>query len=65
MMMEKDGKAAARMPVVDWSPADGDFVHHCPTYAIKAEPVVPVEETQPEVTEARTPEEKVERRETS
>jgi hypothetical protein len=22
--------------VVEWSPADGDFVHHCPTLAIEA-----------------------------
>lgn len=69
MAMDGTGKAVARMPVVDWSPADGDFVHHCPTYAIRAESAVP--ETgedggnQPEVLEAKTPEEKAERLETA
>ena len=37
MEMDGTGKAFAKQPVVDWSPADGDFVHHCPTYAINAE----------------------------
>ncbi len=36
MEMDTKGKAFARQPVVDWSPADGDFIHHCPTYAINA-----------------------------
>lgn len=66
MAMDETGKAVARMPVVDWSPADGDFVHHCPTYAIKADTVDRLSDTnQPEVTEAQSPEEKVERRETA
>lgn len=39
MGMGSDGKAFARDPVVSWSPADGDFVNHCPTLAIKAERV--------------------------
>lgn len=39
MGMGSDGKAFARAPVVSWSPADGDFVHHCPTLAISAERV--------------------------
>jgi NTE family protein len=34
--MESDGKAFARTKVVEWSAADGDFVHHCPTLAIDA-----------------------------
>ena len=34
--MESDGKAFARTKVVEWSAADGDFVHHCPTHAIEA-----------------------------
>jgi len=61
MQMDADGKASAKNPTVDWSPADGDFVHHCPTYAINAEPVMPVSENPPEAAEARTPEEKAER----
>ena len=36
MAMDSDQKAYATQPVVEWSPADGDFVHHCPTYAIEA-----------------------------
>jgi hypothetical protein len=62
MAMDETGKAFAKVPDVDWSPADGDFVHHCPTYAINAEPLVPLPEANlPEATEARTPEEKIER----
>jgi NTE family protein len=34
--MGNDGKAFARTRVVEWSAADGDFVHHCPTLAIDA-----------------------------
>ncbi|MGI9141165.1 MAG: patatin-like phospholipase family protein [Gemmatimonadaceae bacterium] len=37
MGMGADGKAFVREQVVSWSPADGDFVHHCPTLAISAE----------------------------
>lgn len=37
MGMGADGKAFARESVVSWSPADGDFVHQCPTLAISAE----------------------------
>lgn len=49
MAMDAMAKAVPRTPVVQWSPADGDFVHHCPTYAISAEPVEPAEtENQPE-----------------
>jgi NTE family protein len=65
MMMEADGKAAPRFPAVDWSPADGDFVHHCPTYAIRAEPEESVRESVPEADEAKTPEVKIERKETA
>ncbi len=36
MAMNEKGKAYPLTPVVEWSPADGDFVHHCPTYAIEA-----------------------------
>lgn len=41
MELDADGKAFPRTPIVDWSPADGDFVHHCPTCAIEAVRAVP------------------------
>jgi len=53
MAMDEDGKAVAKTPVVQWSPADGDFVHHCPTYAIGAESVESEQtENQPEAMDA-------------
>jgi NTE family protein len=36
MAMDAQHKAYPLQPIVEWSPADGDFVHHCPTYAIEA-----------------------------
>ena len=36
MGMDGTGKAYARTHIVDWSPADGGFVHECPTAAITA-----------------------------
>jgi NTE family protein len=36
MAMDSHQKAYPLTPVVEWSPADGDFVHHCPTFAIGA-----------------------------
>lgn len=36
MGLDSSGKAFARTRVVEWSAADGDFVHHCPTSAIEA-----------------------------
>ena len=36
MAMDTQQKAYPLTPVVEWSPADGDFVHHCPTLAITA-----------------------------
>ena len=36
MAMDDMGKAYARTHVVDWSPAEGGFVHECPTAAISA-----------------------------
>jgi NTE family protein len=36
MGLDSSGKAFARTTTVDWSPADGDFVAHCPTQAIEA-----------------------------
>jgi NTE family protein len=63
MEMDGKGKAVPRMPVVDWSPADGDFVHHCPTYAIHAEPVGAHDENLQEAMEPKTAKEKQERQE--
>jgi NTE family protein len=34
--MDSSGKAFARTKIVEWSAADGDFVHQCPTFAIEA-----------------------------
>ncbi len=36
MGMDASGKAFARTHIVEWSPADGRFVHECPTNAITA-----------------------------
>jgi NTE family protein len=36
MAMDAHQKAYPLTPIVEWSPADGDFVHHCPTLAIEA-----------------------------
>jgi NTE family protein len=36
MGMDGMGKAYARTHIVDWSPAEGGFVHECPTGAISA-----------------------------
>ncbi|MEP6508750.1 MAG: patatin-like phospholipase family protein [Gemmatimonadales bacterium] len=66
MEMDATGKAVPRIPVVHWSPADGDFVHHCPTYAISAEPANSNGmENQPQSSDAKTPEEREERLEAS
>ncbi|CAN5234611.1 hypothetical protein BH23GEM2_BH23GEM2_14610 [soil metagenome] len=55
MAMGEDGKAFARTPVVEWSPADGDFVNHCPTLAITAEPLLPDEMPALEASQADVP----------
>jgi NTE family protein len=36
MGMDASGKAFARTHIVEWSPAEGGFVHECPTGAISA-----------------------------
>jgi NTE family protein len=36
MGMDSSGKAFARTHIVEWSPAEGGFVHECPTLAITA-----------------------------
>jgi NTE family protein len=45
MGLDAEGKAYTRTRTVDWSPADGEFVRHCPTHAIlarKTERIVPL-----------------------
>lgn len=37
MGLDRQRKAFARASKVEWSPADGEFVHHCPTHAIRAQ----------------------------
>ena len=65
MQMDAQGKAFARAPIVNWSPADGDFVHHCPTYAILTDSAEDeqekLEENQQQALEAKTEEEVAER----
>ena len=39
MTMDMDGKAQVLHSPVEWSRADGDFVHQCPTNAIKVDVV--------------------------
>ena len=41
MGLDLQGRAFPRAPLVDWSPADGEFVRHCPTGALEAECVDP------------------------
>lgn len=36
MGLDSNNKAYARTHIVEWSPADGGFVHECPTHAISA-----------------------------
>ena len=52
MAMDEFGKAVPWTPNVEWSPADGDFVQHCPTYAIEVTPLEPAKmENPPEALE--------------
>lgn len=39
MVMDQSGKAEVLVSPVEWSRSDGDFVHQCPTDAIKVESV--------------------------
>jgi len=39
MGMDASGKAFARSRTADWSTADGEFVHHCPTCAIDVQKI--------------------------
>ena len=38
-VLDAEGKAVVTRPDQDWSPIDGGFIRHCPTYAISARPV--------------------------
>src|SRR5256886_17394271 len=37
-VLDAQGKAVVTRPEQDWSPIDGEFIRHCPTYAISARP---------------------------
>ena len=39
--MDESGKAVGPAEPQEWSPVDGGFIRHCPTYAITARPVRP------------------------
>jgi NTE family protein len=55
MAQDEAGKAYPLQPRVEWSPADGDFVHHCPTLAIAA--TEHAQQRQPRVTTVDPPSE--------
>ncbi|HMH82600.1 MAG TPA: patatin-like phospholipase family protein [Gemmatimonadales bacterium] len=43
-VLDAQGKAVVTRPDQEWSPIDGEFIRHCPTYAISARPTaVPAE----------------------
>ena len=50
MGLDSAGKAFPRTTIVDWSPADGDFVAQCPTEAIEARKLDRTTPAQPNVT---------------
>jgi len=39
--LDQHGKAVGPSEPQEWSPVDGGFIRHCPTYAITARPVLP------------------------
>lgn len=39
--LDAEGKAVEPAAPQEWSPVDGGFIRHCPTYAITARPVLP------------------------
>jgi hypothetical protein len=58
MAMDANGKAYATSSPVQWSPADGGFVQHCPTNAIIARTIgatQPAYETTQNPEPAQTP----------
>ena len=50
MGLDSAGKAFPRTTLVDWSPADGDFVHQCPTSAIEARKIDRTTSKEPKIT---------------
>jgi NTE family protein len=44
-VLDAQGKAVVTKPDQEWSPIDGDFIRHCPTYAISARPAAAPAET--------------------
>jgi NTE family protein len=39
--MDEGGRARVRQPIQSWSPLDGAYIRHCPTYAISARLALP------------------------
>jgi NTE family protein len=39
--LDEEGRAHVRQPVQSWSPLDGAYIRHCPTYAISARLAAP------------------------
>jgi hypothetical protein len=37
-VLDAERKAVVTQPDQEWSPMDGDYIRHCPTYAIIARP---------------------------
>ncbi len=44
-VLDAERKAVVTTPEQEWSPADGSFIRHCPTYAIGARPAAAPSET--------------------
>ncbi len=44
-VLDAQGKAVVTQPDQEWSPIDGEFIRHCPTYAISARPAAAHAET--------------------
>lgn len=44
-VLDTQGKAVVTRPEQDWSPIDGAFIRHCPTFAISARPAASPAET--------------------
>src|SRR6058998_2976339 len=44
-VLDAQGKAVVTRPEQEWSPIDGEFIRHCPTYAISARPTAAHNET--------------------
>src|SRR2546428_428328 len=44
-VLRAQGEAVVTRPDQEWSPIDGEFIRHCPTYAIGARPAAPPKAT--------------------